>query len=60
MTYLRCDECGFVAVRGPVSLAGTCPRCRLRGRQVGLTELHGPAPGISSEARIRREIGAPR
>jgi hypothetical protein len=41
MTYVRCDECGFTAARGPISLVGSCPRCRLRGRKVSLIELSG-------------------
>ena len=38
MTYLCCEECGFRAVRRPLSVAGFCPRCRLRGRFVPFTE----------------------
>jgi hypothetical protein len=40
MTYLRCDVCGMTAVRGRMSLVGSCPRCRLRGQTVQLTEVH--------------------
>jgi hypothetical protein len=28
MTYLRCGACGFTAPRKPMSLIGSCPRCR--------------------------------
>lgn len=39
MTYVRCERCGYTAVRGPMSLIGSCPRCRLHGRAVPLVLL---------------------
>ena len=44
MTYLHCDECGYEAVSGPMSLVGDCPRCRLHGRAVSLIELRKAPP----------------
>jgi hypothetical protein len=49
MTYLCCEECGFRAVRRPLSLASSCPRCRLRGRIVPFTE-NANAPSTASIA----------
>jgi predicted Zn-ribbon and HTH transcriptional regulator len=49
MTYLRCAACGFRTVRGPLSLISSCPRCRLRGRQVALTETT-IAPASATQA----------
>jgi hypothetical protein len=43
MTYLRCDDCGFVAAASVHSLAGACPRCRTRGRIVRLTHYRRAA-----------------
>jgi len=54
MTYLECDECGLRTVSGPMSLVGSCPRCRLRGRFVSLVELH-KAPPLAGH----RSLGAP-
>jgi len=58
MTYLRCGECGFTAVRGRVTLVGTCPRCRKRGRRAHLTEFHGPPSSLPPSTPAWREIGA--
>jgi hypothetical protein len=68
MTYLCCEACGFRTVRGPLSLASYCPRCRLRGRIVPFTEsakapsvvrdLSGPVRAVLASER-RRNV-APR
>jgi hypothetical protein len=39
MTYLHCDDCGFVAAGGPHSLASVCPHCKINGRVVRLTQV---------------------
>jgi phage FluMu protein Com len=64
MTYLRCDDCGFLAAGGPRSLASVCPHCKTHGRVVRLTQIRRASSptGILSErvspqvtrARIRR------